>query len=247
VEETRRLLRELSGVDIILVGGQAINIWAMHYLSRVEDLEQEGPFTSKDVDFLGDQAAVRACADRIPECELLIPKAFDQHSPVNTGVVKFIDADGYPRKLDVLGSVLGLNVEDVKQTAVELQTTEVSFNVMHPVLCMKGRVSLVLALGREDEQTFRQMRAAIICAREFLVDLISRGELRNVLNWIEHIFGYALRKDGLNMFRRYKIDVFKAVPRDLRLPKRFLDTRYPQMTGRLAARRQQATPPPPAL
>jgi hypothetical protein len=63
-KEARDLLRSLAGVDVILVGGQAINVWATRYLARAAELESEGPFTSKDVDLWGDRKAVRECARR---------------------------------------------------------------------------------------------------------------------------------------------------------------------------------------
>ena len=44
---------------MVLVGGQAINVWANLYLPRIEALRTAGPFTSKDVDFLGDKPAVK--------------------------------------------------------------------------------------------------------------------------------------------------------------------------------------------
>ena len=59
------MLRQLSGIDMVLVGGQAINVWANLYLPRIEALRTDGPFTSKDVDFLGDKPAVKECARRL--------------------------------------------------------------------------------------------------------------------------------------------------------------------------------------
>jgi hypothetical protein len=35
------------------VGGQAINLWAEHYATIADELNEFRPFTSKDIDFFG--------------------------------------------------------------------------------------------------------------------------------------------------------------------------------------------------
>lgn len=45
----------------LIVGGQAVNIWAEHFSSKVPLLENYRPFISKDADIVGD----RAMAERI--------------------------------------------------------------------------------------------------------------------------------------------------------------------------------------
>lgn len=53
------------GRELVLVGGQAVNFWASFYQRRVPALEQEAPFTSKDIDFCGDRRSVGLCAERL--------------------------------------------------------------------------------------------------------------------------------------------------------------------------------------
>lgn len=47
--------------DIVLIGGQALNFWAERYSSAPE-LARGAPYTSKDIDFYGQQEHVTRCA-----------------------------------------------------------------------------------------------------------------------------------------------------------------------------------------
>lgn len=44
---------DLEKLDLILVGGQAINIWASYYVDRVPALTEYLPFASADLNFYG--------------------------------------------------------------------------------------------------------------------------------------------------------------------------------------------------
>ncbi|MHB8878784.1 MAG: hypothetical protein ACYC8T_34215 [Myxococcaceae bacterium] len=50
---------------IVLVGGQAVNFWADYYAKTDPVLAGRQPFTSKDIDFRGNQKAVESCAERL--------------------------------------------------------------------------------------------------------------------------------------------------------------------------------------
>lgn len=223
---------------MVLVGGQAINIWANLYLSRIEALRAEGPFTSKDVDFLGDKGAVKECARRLNLGKAFFDTPFAREAPINSGVVQYVDDAGVPRRIDFLETLLGVNERDVRKTAARIDIGGQPISVMHPVLCIQGRGPLILHLGRKDELTLKQLRAAILCSREFLGDLVSAQKAREVYGWNEHLFSYALSSEGIEIYKRYRIDVFKAVLVDDRLDEKFRRLRYPQMRKQVQAKRR---------
>ena len=43
-------LRDAAGQPYLLIGGQAVNYWAEHYLSADPQLEKLRPFTGEDID-----------------------------------------------------------------------------------------------------------------------------------------------------------------------------------------------------
>ena len=62
----RALLDKLrpAASDIVLIGGQALNFWAERYGS-VSELARGAPYTSKDIDFYGQQEHVTRCAQML--------------------------------------------------------------------------------------------------------------------------------------------------------------------------------------
>lgn len=207
------------------------------YVPRIEALATEGPFTSKDVDFLGDKEAVKECARRLKLGRAIFDPPFSRDVPINTGIVTYVDDDGVERTIDFLASIMGPDAAEVRDTAPAVGIEGEAIRVMHPVLCILARGPLILRLGRTDEHTLMQLRAIILCAREFLADLLAAGHVRQVYKWNERLFWYATKKDGIEIYKRFNIDVSKAILLDDRLSEEFRSRRYPQMCARIRAKR----------
>ena len=58
-------IRDADGQPYILIGGQAVNYWAEHYLSVEPQLAELQPFTSEDIDFKGGYADVQRIARQL--------------------------------------------------------------------------------------------------------------------------------------------------------------------------------------
>lgn len=233
-----------STSDIVLVGGQAVNFWAEQYIKRIPELSAHAPYASKDIDFCGTRTAVIACAQRLGG-RALLPTGFDP-TP-NSGQVVFADTTGTTHVIDFLSQPFGLDAADVLRTSIPVdvlnnlgQKTGARFRVMHPERCMESRIHNIAGLpGYDSERALAQLRAMVLCTREFLRDLLSAGRIRPALALIERIFHVSCdQKHGRTVCERYGIDPFSAVTQDARLPAEFNDLRYPQMVSRLAARRR---------
>jgi hypothetical protein len=117
---------------------------------------------------------------------------------------------------------------------------------MHPVDCLESRVHNVVGLADAYDTPHgrRQLRAAVVCAREALKDILDTPASddfdpeRAVLDLNERIFNLCLRdRHGRMVHARTGIDPFDAVLADPRLGERFIKTRFPQVRARLAALR----------
>jgi hypothetical protein len=249
--DVRPVLAKLAVLEreLVLVGGQAVNFWAAYYEHRVPDLARESPFTSKDIDFCGDQRTVRVCAERLGGKARLA--TFDDATP-NVGTVVFVDAAGVTRTLDVVSSPFGLNGDEVHATALPVEilddaraVTGASFYVMHPVLSMESRVHNVMGLAAQydTEQGRKQLRASIVCAGEFLRDVLegrmdAADPIRSVMKLNERVFRFATRdRDARELYRSRGVDPAAVLIDDDRLPPSFRSTRLPQMRVELGKRK----------
>jgi hypothetical protein len=243
--DTANVLAHLEGLEgeeanFVLVGGQAVAVWAAKYASRVPALAAEAPYTSKDLDFCGGPKTVEAFARRLHgEAKLADP--FDP-TP-NSGIVTFETEDGIKVEIDFLKSVAGVDTRELfkLRVAIDLPLDDGrtgTLFVMHPVLCLESRCHNTSALpGYDRPNAIKQLRAAVICAREFLRDVLDDGDTKAVLRLNERIFRFATRNlHAKAVLARHHIDPADAILVDDRLPEAFRGIRYPQMKAELARR-----------
>lgn len=233
-QDTVRILARMQGLahPIVLVGGQAVNFWANYYANRVPELRAEAPYTSKDIDFQGSHAAVEECAQRLGGTAHLA--TLDDPGTPNTGVVRFVDDDDHLRSIDFLLMPAGLEEREVVETSfpatVVGDAASPTFRVLHPILTLRSRVHNVAYLqGYQTPLALIQLRAAILCAREYVSETLDDDAPKIALRAIERIYKTARYRGGAKTFARHGSDPFDAIPTDPRLPAKFLTERYPRM------------------
>ena len=216
-----------------------------------------GPFTSKDIDFFGNRRVVEACAASL-QGRYSLPSRED-HTP-NAGLVVFHDHAGNKVEIDILHSVYGVDEHDIERTKIPIDVpptqegaVSARFFAMHPVLCMESRACNVIGLNRNKPHELRQLKASVLCARQFLRELLAlahrediddadrRRLVRDVLNLNERIFQFCLEnRDGRKVLLKTNVDLFDAVVCEAPLPEMFRERRYPQMVAHLKQARSRA-------
>ena len=252
--EVRRVLHRLQELTdeghIVVVGGQAVYFWAYYFSARQPTLLRGAPPTSKDLDLCGNRETVLRAAELLGG-EPLLPEI--DHVTPNAGIVRFRDAEGHERVLDVITSPYGLTKRDVTRGAVHARyqpprSRAVYFWVMNPVHCMQSRVHNVIGLYQRGRHSLRQLRVSIPCTREFLRSLLDSEEVgiaqrrRCVMAWNQRIYRFARSdRDAQALYRELGIDPFAAVlADDDRLSERFRRDGYPRWKADLETRRRRA-------
>ena len=245
LDEAARIVARIEELvtqrKIILIGGQAIAVWGAQLADYLP--ATTNPVTSRDIDFQGDRNAVVHAA-KLLGGTFSIP-AFDDSTP-QTGVACFLDSDGVTRTLDFLAQPHGLDADDVRTTAIEVDIDlpdgpAIPLWVMHPERCLRSRVANTTLPGKNTELAMRQIQAAITLVPAFGRLLLDRGvSPKIVMKMNERVFDLALRdRSALRLYLEADLDVSGAVLEDPRLSEAHLSLRLPQLRVQLDAKRRR--------
>ena len=230
-------------LDAVIVGGQAVNLWASRYSQTEPELRQYLPFASQDLDFYGGRVEAALCGE-ILGGETILNSSFDP-SP-NAGVVLLERAQGRLR-IDFLASVYGLNESEIMETAIPFRLggegNHRQMRVLHPVLCLEGKLSSLRGLPQAGRQDLKHLRISICCVRAFLKERLPQFSARAGLKLVERVLSSATREDGLRAWYDHEVCVESAVPKEILSEltdekwQRFSEIRLPQIEDRIAAKR----------
>lgn len=232
-------------LDAVVVGGQAVNLWAYKYCDRAPKLKELLPFASEDLDFYGGRLEVITCQDAL-QGKAKINRDFDP-SP-NSGLV-MVNRNNLDLRIDFLASVYGLNDAEITGTALPFLGQEklagINIKVLHPVLCLEGKLRCLRSLPQSGRQDKKHVEMSILCIKELLKDVCTQQEPRSGLKLVERVLGSALREDGLSAWYRYSICVEDAIPIEIiqKLTNekwhKFCERRLPQLIEQLSEKRKQ--------
>ncbi len=247
LEEAERIIALIDEVvrepSVVLIGGQAVAIWTTYLQSRLTDGLVAANVVSGDIDFLGSADDARRAAEMLGG---LVKLAKWEDRTTLEGVATFLDDEGHERRMDFLQSAYGMNSEDIRKTAIELDLLvgddrQVRLWVMHPERCMESRFHNSALPKKQTDLAWRQLRASIQCARAFsqlLLDERGEAAVRDVLKLNERIFRFAQQDRCARLALDRNIEAFDAVLDDERLPEKFRTVRLPQMQDRIRAIRE---------
>lgn len=221
--------------DLVLVGGQAVAVWADRYLARSEFLTREEPFATKDIDFVGTFDQAEQCARLLGGvCKRF---TFGQRTPC-TAIVRTPEPDAV--QVDFLRVPLGFT----DPAALKARSLVYDgIRIMHPMDMLRSRTINVGRLPQyQEERSVNQLRAAVVCVREFARDMLDQvathpEAVRQVLKLNEEIFSLAQGDDAVRVHAAHRVDVLDAHLTDPRLPEAFASTRVPQVHAQVKAKR----------
>ena len=236
---------QTANLDAVVVGGQAINLWAYQYYEQAPELRQYLPFASEDLDFYGGRVEAMVCQDALGGA-VHLNRDFDP-SP-NAGVL-LVNREDKVLRIDVLASVFGLNDAEVVGSALPFMgkgiLQGIQIKVLHPILCLEGKLRCLRGLPQGDRQDLKHASMSVLCVREMLKGLCNAEEPRLGLKPIERVLDINLREDGLSAWYRHDLEVETAIPIEYlaKLPhekwERFCTIRFPQWVKQIQEKRDR--------
>lgn len=231
--------------DLILVGGQAINIWASVYQNRIPELQQFLPFSSEDLDFVGSKIDAIQIQQTLGG-DLTLNQNFTP-SP-NTGVL-ITQAQNRNLRIDFLASVFGLGDSEVAASAVRFEGREklagINLKILNPILCLEGKLKAYTGLPQAGRQDKKHLQISLLVVGQYVKDICQQNQPRDGLKLVEKIFKTAKSDAGLQVWVRDRLDLLDSIPVKTidSLPdpswSKFREIRLPQAIKEIAARRDK--------
>ena len=198
----------------ILVGGQALNIWAQRYGIQRE----KAVLLSADVDFVGSApAATRAGIQW--GANINLPRN-DDHTP-NTALIT-LDFAGGKREIDFLIGVLGVDNDELNRMAVTLKfNAESEIRIMHPLHCMISQITNAYGkeLNRRADPKLGQWiaeraKVSVIVAAKNVCEYLEQGHLNPAKRISAKVADFAIKPAAIEAFMQDNIDVMDAIPKE---------------------------------
>lgn len=216
---------------VLLVGGQAVNLWALYYHSHTAEL---APFVSRDVDVLGDRETLTA----LGQIAGAKPQFFPVKPPSNeVGVVIAKDSQGLPLLIEVLRYVHGVSNEELREPVYTVALGEVQVQVPSPIALLQAKIANVADLAQSGRQDARHVLILAQLLPAYLRDLqraaVAGGmPERQLIDYLERLLGVVTTAKAKKVLENLKIDpagLFAGLG-DQKLPKlaAFLEKRLPR-------------------
>ncbi len=234
-----------AGVQFVVVGGQAVNLWSEKFRTTSAEWMDLEPFASRDLDCLGGSIdAARAAHSLGVEAEFYDP--FSRIPIPNSGslTVPLGDRD---LLIHFLHTIIGANREEVRRTARMLPWQGRQLPVMHPLLCLESKLDCLFSLNQAGRQDLKHVKLARLATRNFFRDRVEENLVRDVLTACERIAGLAMSEYGLRAWMQHHIECERAIPIEAikaaseHEPKlaNFLERRWPRFLEELARDRER--------
>lgn len=224
-EQLATILEYIEEVDAILVGGQSLAVWARLFLDRYPQIARVYSISSEDVDFFANVSAAKKFAEKLgPTARVFVADPFD-NSP-NSAIVEGKLGDRTIR-IDFMRNILGVDPNSIKNNFVTLSRPArdggkpINILILHPLDCLRSRLSNINDLRREDPHSISSARAAILVLEAFVDNHLRRGEFREAQDILMSVY-YLTRDQSVGKASHLKFgidpgDILRKFRLDLRL------------------------------
>lgn len=197
----------------LIVGGHAVNLWSMYFLSMgVDELANFLPFTSKDLDLVGTWDLLERLHQRLKG---KLARS-EPRSPV-LGRLVVASPSGEDLTIEVLHTVKGLDFKELART-VDLQADEVFGRVLMPHLVLKAKIENAVTIDQSGRNDVKHVGMMILVVRAFIADLagqVAKGEFsgRTLVNFLGETWEIVVGAQADAAGRMWDFDFSKVWPR----------------------------------
>lgn len=173
----------LCGSELILVGGQAVNLWGERYVKQEPSIREFLPFTSRDADFYR----------RVRNFKL--PSGWKRLAMPTKGRMRLVaDVLSGPdeQTAEILRSVNGLSADEIEAHAIPIPYKGKPLYVLTPIALFQAKLANVCSLPQEARQDLKHLQLLVPVSKCFLQDLLRAAKSperpAQVIRWIgQHV------------------------------------------------------------
>jgi len=211
VEDFEAILQAIGSQKdlVILVGGHAVNVWALSYHDRIGDvLAPLQPFTSGDIDVYATRNALMSLHEKLGG------KLFLSGPREITDGTLIVGVDPETRELDVLRSVHGLP-KLIAQDAILLEVCGHAVPVLFPHLLLQAKLENALRLDQRDRQDVKHVKIMALVLREFLLDVVTTASAENekpALQMLRKVLTVLTSDNARDFTHRHRLTFIDIMP-----------------------------------
>lgn len=216
---TEILSNPIDGQLPLLVGGHAVNLWALSYQQRIgREMDKWLPLTSKDLDVFGTLAVLEGMKIRFGgNYRLSGPR-----SPVVGQLL--VTLVGVERQIDVLREVYGLRRQELVGEAVILKINadgvSHAIRVLPAIPLLQAKIANLAHLDQTNRNDFKHVNLMRLVVRESLSEFVGAAEAgtlnsRAAIIPLEMVLKVIDTPDSLKCSVSHGIDFSGIWPREL--------------------------------
>jgi len=237
-DEVERILR-VCGTNALLVGGQALAVWAVHY--SIQPVGELSRVVTTDADFIGTSDVAQTLQRSLGRPWKLRKGTLDDVGGQVARVYSKVAEDGI-KQVDFLSGIVGLDTEGVRKRATKIILPDgVAVNVLHPLDVLESRLRNLDSIpAKRNAIGVAQARLAVSVARAFIEDYMDEGgDPRKVRQAIKRVERLALDTRLSQVALTYDIDVLAAIPVERIAYPRFHQQQWPKILARYERKREK--------
>ncbi|MEE8058813.1 MAG: hypothetical protein V3T17_13425 [Pseudomonadales bacterium] len=232
------------GVDLTLVGGQAMIYWTLIYYDKYPQLFPENAVGSTyDVDFIVQmRESCEKCKDHWGGT--LYTPAPDNSTP-ELGVIIFNEGTDAEIQVDLLGSLIRLDRQQIEKMRSPIDPDNPLYSSMYVLTewaVLLNRVYNTVLLSRyQQEEAFVQVRNATAIHHAYILWLLDRDERSLAQSQCHRLLELAKSSQfGMPLYLKFNLDLLNAMPiEDNRFAESFCSKALKPMIDEIQQKRQR--------
>lgn len=225
---------------LIVVGGQALSLWAREYLLDEMTGEEIQFSTSDDLDFIGrNHTAADYCGEVL---DIAFRKATQDDATPNLAVAEIAWDDDTKLVVDILEGIAGVSTKEIYRHLESVTIDGVTIAVIDPISCLKSRLyNLYATWCRDPERERIRTNLAIRASRYYLLEILEQEGYQGVKSQLKRLYRLAISGLGKRAYCEYNVDVLQALPDDRSLvPDGYYKAELPRLCHEVADRRARS-------